>query len=195
MNPVAPVTRTRPFVAMLYTSDVVQLVLGVCAQLPECQSRFKSRCTMFCRAPRVAFIPRCSSFLQEAYALNSMVDFDLGSRGTKLKAEQQKRLRDARKRLEQERRAKAAADAHAAEVQAQLKQKRLEQLRKEEEVLLIAKLLYSFVSMFYTKALGRSSILATCTYTYYSTHKQYAATNELHCCDADVHAFKVTCID
>jgi hypothetical protein len=64
-----------------------------------------------------------------------MVDFDLGSRGTKLKAEQERRLRDARKKLEQERRAKAAADAHAAEVQAQLKQKRLEQLRKEEEVL------------------------------------------------------------
>eukprot|EP00953_Heterococcus_sp_UTEX-ZZ885_P005887 3644-Heterococcus_DN1.PRE.2 len=62
-----------------------------------------------------------------------MVDFDLGSRGTKLKAEQERRLRDARKKLEQERRAKAAADAHAAEVQAQLKQKRLEQLRKEEE--------------------------------------------------------------
>jgi hypothetical protein len=75
-----------------------------------------------------------------------MVDFDLGSRGTKLKAEQERRLREARKKLEQERRAKAAADAHAAEVQAQLKQKRLEQLRKEEEVPLIANLRNYLVS-------------------------------------------------
>jgi hypothetical protein len=92
--------------------------------------------------------------LQVLYLLISMVDFDLGSRGTKLKAEQERRLREARKKLEQERRAKAAADAHAAEVQAQLKQKRLEQLRKEEEVPLIAILRYTCIKMFYTKSYG-----------------------------------------
>ncbi|CAM9299038.1 unnamed protein product [Discosporangium mesarthrocarpum] len=63
-----------------------------------------------------------------------MADFlDFNSRASKLQKEQQKRREAARFRVEKERKAKANAARIQAQVEDQVRQKRLEQLRKEEK--------------------------------------------------------------
>ncbi|CAM9980742.1 unnamed protein product, partial [Phaeothamnion confervicola] len=62
------------------------------------------------------------------------MEFDFGNRGSRLQKEQEKRKADARQRLAKEKAAKEEARRHAEALEAQIRSRKLEQIRQEEEV-------------------------------------------------------------